>query len=652
MNIFRLLARHPRSVSFHYLLAIGISLSITSQLAGCSSESVPTAVRPSGTPNVVWILIDTLRADHLHCYGYERETSPNIDKLALEGALFEQNYAQGPNTVLSVPTYMTGKYFPAFYQDPFFLGIWLLRSPAEDEKTISTIFNDNGYSTGMFSASPWFTKDSRLAKSFDTFDTLSKSYELENGDFRNANPSLFTWMNDHIEKPFFLYVHTLDAHEPRGEHNTFKTWVDESFPEQRDRELRNWSGSPFNNADISHIRDLYDGGVAYADYTVGEIVSHLEKLGIRDNTLIIISSDHGEVLAEDGVTLGHPGHQYFDDLLHVPLILSGTGIPKNKRISTRTQNIDIVATLVDWLKLDTNSTNDGTTLVPLLSEINPSPIHPIIYSKAQNKHVTLEPKHILITDDAKYEYPGIFEDDKTTPKSPLQIQQELNVWAYPDYAHIRVPYSTPQSAENKHIESFLRNTIIPKWRLHEAQPLVTPTYFKFPHWELLLKDMISDEGNPKDGKWTKVSEEMNFMVSPNIFYVAHNATETVPEMDLMRSIPNGVYDVKILTKTWPVDGVQQQCSFKIRTGPSEDDFIPIILSPGADNQPAQKWFDIGSITILNEKIYYVIAPLNKEDVSVIGGLSFSITGIEVDENEINRMIQKENEALEALGYLN
>ncbi len=409
---------------------------------------------------MVWVLLDACRPDHLSAYGYTRPTSPQIDRLAARGTLFLSNYAQAPTTLLSVPSYMTGRFEAALYQDPHHLDLWLLRTPPKQEVLISTILAENGYETAMFSASPWYSAGSRLGRSFDTFGVLAHGAEVRDESFRDRNPDLFRWLGNHAKGRFFLYLHSLDTHEPRFDNNTERTWLDESFPQQRDEQLRSWRGDPYSASDQAHIRDLYDGAVAYADSTVAELVTELEALGILSRTLIIISSDHGEVLGQDGSTLGHPAEITADDLLQTPLIIAGPGIPKGRRVDVRTQNADIVPTLVDLLALATEAEFDGKSLRPLF-EVEPGePLHDFIFARSQ-RWIDTEHDQIVIIDDLKF----VFKD-----------HDELEVWALPDLVGGRRAV-VPSETRRARAEAIRRDRLSPLWKIVAQQPREAPPVF-------------------------------------------------------------------------------------------------------------------------------------------------------------------------------
>lgn len=633
------------------LLMIGLGLlscgtrEDVEQTKAQSAEYTP--LPEDARPNVVWILLDTLRSDHLGAYGYERDTSPNIDGLAERGVLFERHFSQGPNTLFSVPTYMTGRYFPAFLQDAHHLDIWFLRSPPKDEVLVSQIFSQNGYETGMFSSSPWYSKKSRIATSFDYFEEIVPPHEVKTSDFRAQNPGVFDWIREHDEKPFFAYIHTLDAHEPHHEYTTRDTWLNPSFPPERDAQLRQWTGSPFSPDDVARIGDLYDGGVAYADYTVGEILSHLVELGIMEDTVVIISSDHGEILGSDGITIGHPAKGETDELFRVPFVISGPGLPSGIRFNQRTQNVDIVPTLVEYLNLDTHGVFDGLSLIPVISGQEDNEIHEFVYTKSQHTTLIREPRHILYENDSKHVSEFLFDAGKL--KDPVDIPRGIVTFGVPDIVDSRV-LAQPTSDAGKSVLDFLIQEIAPRWSSFETLPRETPTLFQVSHKKIFMKGIWTESIDPADGLWSRSKAGDTIDSTYSDYYVAFNDTESAPRISGIFNVTPNRYRVSIRASTYPVDGVQRATSFRFNTV-SPPKFKLYRVEPDSSSERTEMWIDLGEFDLYQGRFYYHIEPGLPEDLSVIGGLRFQVI---LDSGAVEEVtdLDQINEELGALGYVN
>jgi arylsulfatase A-like enzyme len=293
--------------------------------------------------NVVLIIIDTIRADRLGCYGYPIATSPNIDALASEGMLFEQAVTCAPVTLPSVSAILTSTY-PAInnvrYNGKFFL--------SDASVTLAEILRDNGYETGAFIGG--FPLDSRFGvdQGFDIYDDdFSRSTDRrprqwighETEDFERTaaevNERVFDWLESVKDEKFFLMAHYFDPHWPYE------------------------APAPYNDGS----GDAYNSEIAYTDEHVGKLIAKLEELGLKDDTLIVLTGDHGESLGAHGEPTH--GDYLFDTTIRVPLIFQHEGrVPKGLRIGTMVKTIDIMPTIIDFLGLPKGPHTQGDSLVP------------------------------------------------------------------------------------------------------------------------------------------------------------------------------------------------------------------------------------------------------------------------------------------------
>ncbi len=288
--------------------------------------------------NVVLITIDTLRADHLGCYGFEQARTPVLDGLASDGVLFERAYAQVPITLPSHASILTGLLPPTHgirLNGPYFL-------PPEME-TLATMLKREKYSTAAFVSS--FVLDSQfgLDRDFDVYDDLFTGGPRLNTPDRPAGATAdkaAAWLRD-AKPPFFLWTHFFDPHSPCAP------------PE------------PF----LSDFKDnLYDGEVAYTDSMLKKILDVLEERKLSGTTLVIVTADHGEGLGEHGEAT----HSLFlyDSTLHVPLIIRCPETARRPapwkpgtRVNTPVETVDLVPTVLDLLGLKARTTFDGVSLL-------------------------------------------------------------------------------------------------------------------------------------------------------------------------------------------------------------------------------------------------------------------------------------------------
>ena len=370
--------------------------------------------------NVILIVIDAVRAKELGCYGGSDQISPNIDRLAKEGVLFENAYCCVNATDPSLTTIFTGQY-------PIHHGI-LKHGPQieKDEiqsffknnpKTISTILKSQGYITlavdwlgrwhrigydyytgivkensnlsgetqeykesgnlqrYLVSKLQRFPRLFRLAKTFN-YKILRKRAKEESpalifGDADTVTNKAKKLIHENRDKDFFIFVHYWDTHSPyycpssyakryynpADDKNTEEIAKEIKNPERRDV-IKNLGTS------VNEIIARYKGAIEFVDGKIGEIVEMLGDLDILDQTLLIVTSDHGESLTEHGIYFDH--HGLYDPEIRVPLILKHPNI-KNKRIEGFVQHIDILPTILDILGLQIKGEFDGKSLLPLIN---------------------------------------------------------------------------------------------------------------------------------------------------------------------------------------------------------------------------------------------------------------------------------------------
>lgn len=308
-------------------------------------ESFQSLMEPVeiGQMNIIFFTIDTLRADHLECYGYDRVKTPNINRWASEGILFKDNIVQAPLTFPSHSSIFTGTY-PLHHgvrdNGGFYLG--------EDQITLAEALKNQGYTTGAFVAA--FVLDSRWGLDqgfdyyYDNFDlTKYKTVSLDSVQRRGDEvlAEAFKWLEANSEKKYFAWIHLYDPHTPYDPPEPYKT---------------EYSGRHFG---------LYDGEIAYVDQLMGEFRNFMEKKNLLDKTLIILTADHGESLGEHKES-AH-GFFIYDSDVRVPLIIR---FPKNKLaasvITNQVRSIDIMPTILNMLGEEPPESVQGESFLPLI----------------------------------------------------------------------------------------------------------------------------------------------------------------------------------------------------------------------------------------------------------------------------------------------
>lgn len=549
-----------------------------------SDDNAAAAVEPERY-NVIWILLDAARASNFSCYGYERPTSPNIDGLAESGAVFLNHFTQAHATVPSVPSYMTGRYFPTSCVASRGWESMFVTSP-DGERLLPEVMAENGYHTKLVSATHWVVPNSRL---FEAFEERAY-YPAEEGQypytrFEHLNEEVIPWLENQGDEPFFLYLHTLDTHHPHFPNTAFNPWVDAEYTSPQINKEKGQPAFPsgkakFSDQDIQYLEDIYDGSIAYADHHVGRIVQALEEHGLRENTILIISSDHGDTWGEDGTTWGHPPTSA-DEIMRTPLIISGPPVQPS-RVETITENVDIVATLVDVLGLESDAAPDGLSLAPLWHGDAGSPDREYAFFSL-NGLKREGPAHVVLS-DGEFKY----ERDFKTEKGIL--------WQVPDSLQNRNDVASMHPEVVERMESVLVDQYMPFYERLARQSTYPPDR---PFVELLPESAEPASAYVgkhvvEDGKWFlelgglkatwkedpepittqlrvppgRFLVELNLFAQSAVHYKAQldeafSLAENLDENNLYRYIPLGEYVIEDGIFTITFDNVVDRRAFML-----------------------------------------------------------------------------------------
>jgi arylsulfatase A-like enzyme len=331
-------------------------------------------------PNLLLISVDTLRADHLGCYGYARDTSPTVDALAAEGVVFENAFSSSPKTTPSHMSIMTGLYPRAhnvYMWKRNGSGPYAGKSLSEKVPTLAEILRQHGYATAAFTGGANVAGKIGFGRGFEIYD--------EESDTEGA----CAWIRQNGGKRFFLFYHTYYTHDPSLPPSPYDTRYDPDYAggivpgPTLLRDLGIKEGEPWrevwdelserfwktvdvrNPRDIRHLNALYDGAIAYVDRDfIAALIAALRTAGVLDQTLIVFTSDHGEEFLEHG-RLRHDS--LYREVTHVPLILRLPGVlPAGKRIGGLARSIDILPTVLDLLNLPLPAPVQGISLIPAI----------------------------------------------------------------------------------------------------------------------------------------------------------------------------------------------------------------------------------------------------------------------------------------------
>ena len=308
------------------------------------------APRTNEIRNVLLISIDTCRADHLGCYGYPLDTTPNIDAIAGEGVVFEHAISPLPYTLPAHCTMLTGTIPP--YHRVFDNTDYKL---SDGDVTLAELLQEKGYLTAGFVSS--FILDSRfgLGQGFDFYDDdfkeASHTMDINQQSGGETTHDVIEWLCTHKDEKNFVFLHYYDPHftyEP---------------PEPFASKFRNVPPPEHVTTRFEQVLfDGYAGEIAYTDHCIGQVVDKLRQLGLYDSTMIIITSDHGEMLGQHGE--GFHGYFIYQPAIRVPLIFKLPRLSKHRRITSTVGLVDIVPTVCSLLGIDLSTPVQGQDLSP------------------------------------------------------------------------------------------------------------------------------------------------------------------------------------------------------------------------------------------------------------------------------------------------
>ncbi len=324
-------------------------------------------------PNVVLVLVDTLRADHLGAYGYDRPTSPHIDALAREGVLFRQAIGQAPWTSASIASLMTGLYPSVHGLDQGArwgggqtsaggkLPFRVQKSLSPSQETLAEILRRNGYTTAGFVSNIYVNSIFGFGQGFDIYDDQHRGYSRDVSHVKQrgeeTNRRIFRWLESRPDEPFFLFAHYNDPHwpyDPPSPHGEayIKGYGGDLTPEKTTAIVEQ-QGKPItglSKEDLRYIVGLYDGEIHYADDQVGRLIDKLDAMALDRDLLIVFTADHGEEFLDHG-SASH-GYTLYDEMIHVPLILRWKGKLARREVSEQAELIDVVPTLLDLIGVE------------------------------------------------------------------------------------------------------------------------------------------------------------------------------------------------------------------------------------------------------------------------------------------------------------
>ncbi|MFH1130758.1 MAG: sulfatase-like hydrolase/transferase [Pseudomonadota bacterium] len=341
--------------------------------------------------NLVLISVDALRADHMGIYGYERNTTPNLNRWAKKATVFERGYCSSPHTSFSVTSLLTGNY--AF------------SIQGQRQTTIADVLRRYGYKTAGFFPPAVFYIDGHL---FSAYQASMYGFEYVKYEFLDAAKrvkQILSFLDNYRGRKVFVWVHFFEPHEPYELHPPFD----------------------FGPSAV----DKYDGEIAYVDHQIGLLINYLQKE--RPNTIVGLTGDHGEAFGEHDAH--YHGNALYEEQIRVPVMISTPG-GKERFVKGPVQNIDLPVTMLSIVDVPLPASMRGTNLGPWLVGEDPKALPPV-FSEINNKKAAIHGSYKLIH-DTTWDFSELYDLETDAierknmaaekPKLVADLKQKLGSW--------------------------------------------------------------------------------------------------------------------------------------------------------------------------------------------------------------------------------
>lgn len=364
VKLTRTSARHP----------IVLAVVLIAATAACGRPAGGGRQAADSAPNVVIVVVDALRADHLGCYGYPRQTTPEIDRIADTALVFANAYSNASYTFPSTASIFTAT-LPVVHRID-----WnekrqeRIRRLSDEYLLLTEVFHDAGFRTGLLTFPGWVSPTANYMQGVDV------RVESERND-RDLLARAKRFISSSTSGPFFLYLHFIDMHDYYHPKHMFadldeaQSGLSEELLALRRvtnrqsyaalaRDLR----GRLTARDLEYLISVYDERLRETDRVIGELVRHLDAVALRDNTILVITADHGEQFQEHG-RLVHGGDAFYNEVLRVPMIIASPSLfPARQRVETPISLIDLGPTLLELVGLDIPEVFQGEPLARRLDE--------------------------------------------------------------------------------------------------------------------------------------------------------------------------------------------------------------------------------------------------------------------------------------------
>jgi arylsulfatase A-like enzyme len=599
-------------------------------------------------PNVILIVLDAARADRFSGYGYQRDTTPQMDAIGRRGAVFLNHFSNASRTVESVPQMLSSRYYsmPLFEQDAWQWGAKQLNRDTvfqqfdPEQILLPQVLAGHGYRTAIIHDHGYFSPRTTLVHAFHDF--LSPVFRNSRTRARDTYASLFDWLEKNREESFFIYFHRMSPHEPyppKPEDRLFlKAFDDRRIQDVRTKlvKRRRSDTHGWSEEEISVLQGLYDSNLRHDDARVGELLAKLDELGLAENTVVIITADHGENLGEHD-SLGHGGPPW-DSVTHIPLIIHWpAGVPAGVRRAELTENVDLMPTILDFcgISLPAGKSADGKSVAPLL------------------------------TDSASGKDAVIFPEGNAGVSAGIRTAQYKYFLGSDHYYELEDDPGEMSASRDQAIQEGLRTKFEelagpPRARhvaARRASPPNEPFYLPIDSFEPTPRDVVDvREGDrtSNEALLEALSPRKPWLLTinwlkPRLFSLPANGAP--PPITLSASLPNGTYTVFALVEA-PLEGFSTLAEIGLRSRFTDTDpFQQPTRSRDTENA-RQIYLELGETIVRNQAFTLGIdwQPPPDRSIHVIHHLRFVPEGepFSIREGDANR--EREIEMLRALGY--
>ena len=400
-----------------------------------------TAV-PADRPSIILLSVDSLGAGHLGCYGYDRATSPAIDRLAERSVVFENVISQSTWTKPSLASFHTALYPSVHKADsPGEAGDRIVENGAQQAnvltsrfRTMAQEFSAAGYATAGFTEGGYAHSAFGFGRGFDVYDNHA-------GGVKSCAYRLLRWvLTLPPGVPFFAFVHCWDIHFPymnrRPYNRLFTTSREDIVLDGKLRVYVNRGQTQLTVGQVDHLRGLYDGAIRYVDDQIGALTRELETLGIRDRTVLALTADHGEAFMEHG-KIEHTECIY-NEVVRIPLLLHSPSLLGAGQVRAQTRAIDVMPTLLDLAGLRPTETVQGVSLQPWMRGERKDDLPAVTESERTGGQRAWSDGHYKLIhrrSDDRYELYDLLEDPgerrdlaATQPAALASVIERLRAW--------------------------------------------------------------------------------------------------------------------------------------------------------------------------------------------------------------------------------